>query len=288
MSSDVAVGDGTSVGELGAPSGPPVDRQAAFASGAPKMSRRVIYLTVAVILVVGLGSSLIDRFLTTGASSTHRSTHRSTVIPAVHPEPPINGKQLAAPLPQFMGLTSLKGKKAPPFALADARTGAPLSLAALHGHVVVLTFFNAACNDICPVLASELHQADGLLGAGSSVPVTFVTINTDPLDLHTTTAAVLTQPTLATLPNWHFLTGTIRHLNPVWKAYGIGITAQQSTGIASHNELLYFIAPDGRMSWSAMPFANESPKGTFTLSANETARFAQGIARYVQKLAGSS
>ena len=44
----------------------------------------------------------------------------------------------------------------------------------------MLTFFNGRCNDICPVLAAEISQADVDLGA-EATRVSFLTVNTDPM-----------------------------------------------------------------------------------------------------------
>lgn len=288
MSGSVVVEHETSAGGTDAPAGPPVvDRHAAFASGVPKMPRRIIYAAIAAVLVLGLGGTLADRFLTTGAATPHKAKgHHATVLPSSQPQAP-PGPSLSAPMNQFLGLTSLKGKAAPAFELVDARTRSPLPLTHLRRHVVVLTFLNAACNDICPVLASELRQAAADLGP-TRTPVTFVTVNSDPLDVKISGATILTQSTLAAVPRWRFLTATVRRLTKVWRSYRIGVTADRSTGVASHNELLYFIGPNGKMSWSAMPFANESTTGTYSLPAADIARFAQGIARYAGKLAGAA
>lgn len=288
MSDGVVVEHGTSAGGTDAPAGlPPVDRRTAFASGVPKMPRRVVYLAVAAVLVLGLGGTLADRFVTSGAAAPHKTTGRHTaLLPSAHPLAP-SGPSLTAPMHQFLGLTSLKGKAAPAFELVNAQTRAPVSLASLRGHVVVLTFLNAPCNDICPVLASELRQAAALVGT-TKTPVTFVTVNSDPLDVTLSGATILSQATLAAVPNWRFLTGTVRRLTAVWRSYHIGITADRKTGVASHNELLYFIGPNGRMSWSAMPFANESTSGAYSLPPASITRFAQGIAQYADKLAGAA
>lgn len=261
-----------------------VDRRAAFAAGAPKMSRRAIYAAVALVLVIGLGGTLADRIFTGVAPATTTTTPTTSVVPSVRPPASAGAKRLSAPMATFLGLVKLKRRPAPGISLTDAGTGHPVSLAGLQGHVVVLTFANAACNDICPVLASELHQVGSELGT-PPVPVTFVTVNTDPLDPQTTGATILSQPTLSSLPNWQFLTGSVGQLNPVWKHYGISIAADRSTHVASHNEFLYVIAPDGTLAWRITPFANESTKGTFTLPAAEAARFARGVARVADYVA---
>lgn len=274
-----------------APDGPadtssPVGRQEpALVAGPPKMSRRVIYGAIAIILVVGLGFGLVDRLATSSppAKPVPASTTPGPSVPVV----PQNATQLHASLPAFLGLTTLH-RRAPAFSLTDAVTGSGVTLASLRGHVVVLTFANASCNDICPVLASELARADTLLGA-SATPVTLVTVNSDPLDTAASaTVPIASRTGLGALANWRFLTGPVDRLNEVWVHYGISITADRATGVASHNDFLYFIAPDGALTWRATPFADESTSGSYSLSPAEIARFAQGIADYARKLAGSS
>lgn len=259
-------------------------RQAAFAAGPPKMPRRVIYAAIAVVLVVGLGFGLVDRLATSSppAKPVPASTTPGPSVPVV----PQNAAQLHASLPAFLGLTAMH-RRAPGFSLVDAATGSDVTLADLRGHVVVLTFANAACNDICPVLASELVQTDARLSA-SATPVTLVTINSDPLDTKaTSTLPIVSRSGLGALDNWRFLTGSVHQLNGVWVHYGISITADRTTGVASHNNLLYFVAPDGALSWRATPFADESTTGVYSLSPSEVDRFAQGVASYARRLAGS-
>lgn len=277
----------------GPPAGPLTaeDRRAAFAAGTPRMSRRVIAAGIAVLLVLGVGGAVADHFVTSSAPAPAASDRSPTGQhgPAVpnHAGTSTKGAQLGAPLSAYLGIDSLKDAPAPGFTLTDAATNAPVTLADLAGHVVVLTFANAPCNDICPVLAQELAQADALMGA-TTVPVTFVTVNTDPLAVAPADAAMLTRTPLGGLHNYRFLTGRIKTLNPVWVSYGISITANRATRAVTHNELLYFITPSGKIAWSATPFANESPSGTYSLPAAEVARFAAGIAHYARKLAETS
>jgi len=277
---------------------PPVDRAAAFAAGAPRMSRTVVYWAAAAVLTLGLGGTLVSHLLSSSSGSKKTSSGTSTLTtttgaattattapPVDHGNvPAIGAHEVQSSLAAFMGLTSLKAKQASGFFLANGRTGATVSLDSLHGHVVVLSFFNAACNDICPVMAAELTKADADLGSTTG-SVTFVTVNTDPLDVSgVATAQVYRSTSLPSLSNWQFLTGSLSQLDPVWKAYGVSITVQRSTGAVSHNDVLYFIRPNGTLAWSATPFANESTAGVFSLPASQIARFAKGIATYAAQL----
>ena len=112
-----------------------------------------------------------------------------------------------------------------------------------------------------------------------------LTVNTDPAATSLASAQKAEESTpLKSLPGWHFLTGTIQQLDPVWKAYGVTIEMQASTQIVSHNDVLDFIDPEGRLLYRATPFGNESSNGTFSLAPGTEKLFASGIAdtaRYV-------
>jgi cytochrome oxidase Cu insertion factor (SCO1/SenC/PrrC family) len=169
--------------------------------------------------------------------------------------------------------------------LVDAR-GQVLSLAGERGKVVVLSFFDGRCNDICPVVAKEIVQADARLGTLAG-RVSFLTVNTDP----STTAVsgldeVLARTGLGRLTNWHMVTGPLSELNAVWLDYGITVTYDTSTRTAEHNDVMYFLDQQGRFRFSATPWADERrPSGTYTLAAAEISKFATGIATYASELA---
>ena len=78
----------------------------------------------------------------------------------------------------------------------------------------MVTFLNAECNDICPVLADEITQADRLLGPERR-PVQFVVVNTDPLETSlVVTPPALTRTGLGGLPNVTYLTGIAARPEP--------------------------------------------------------------------------
>lgn len=250
---------------------------------APKMPSRYIYALVAAALVLLVGLTVADRLL---SSATIPTTTPATPSPS-GPNgraAPAGQPTLHASLRAFLAIHSLGGQRAPAWTLVDAATGAHVSLRSLRGHVIVLTFADAACNDICPVLTAEIARADALLGS-TALPVTFITVNSDPLDLRAGAgAAILAQPSVAHLANWRFLTGPLTTLNPLWVAYSISITADRSSGKVSHNDAMYFIGPTGKLAWSATPWADETAHG-YTLPPADLARFAKGIATFAGRLA---
>ena len=263
---------------------PAASEPATVVGGPPKLSRRTVHILVAAVVGLLLLTVVINR-VASSASSPSTTTQTPRVRPVVEGTvPPVDTNQLHAPLRSLLDLTSLHGQRPKPFALTDATTGKTVTLSSLAGHVVVLTFADANCKDICPVLAAELHAAAADLGK-TTVPVSFVTVNTDPLATAPKEAAILHQPLFASLPGWMFLTGSVHELDPVWTDYGISITADPATGVASHNDFLYFISSEGKLVWSALPFADQSPDGSFSLAKQVIDRFGAGIARYAAELA---
>jgi cytochrome oxidase Cu insertion factor (SCO1/SenC/PrrC family) len=288
------VDGGSRAGEAGssvAESGPPVDRRAALAEGAPKVPTRFVWWVLGAALALSL-LGLVGEYVfsATGLNSASVSTTTTApkpvrTAPGDTPAPPPARRALSATLPVLMGLTSPSPRPAPAFTLTDQQ-GAPVSVPASPARVVVVTFFDAPCNDICPVLAKELQEADADLGARAA-QVEFVTVNTDPTALAASDESPTVSGTgLGSLPNWHMVTGPLATLNAVWKAYGVSISVSAKTGTEAHSDVMDFIDPGGFLRYRATPFADESGTGTFSLPANLEARWAQGIADYAGRLIG--
>jgi len=134
---------------------------------------------------------------------------------------------------------------APPFALTD-QDGRQVSLASLHGKVVLLTFLDPVCTSDCPLIAQEFRQADQVLGARSR-GVELVAIVANPL-YHTVayTRAFDEQERMTTLPNWLYLTGSLAQLQQVWKNYAIAAQILPGGGMIAHSDVAYAIDAHGR------------------------------------------
>jgi protein SCO1/2 len=269
---------------------PPLDRAAALAQGAPGIPAKFVFWVLGIALVASLGGLLAEHvFSSAGLNPVPTTVPRAAAgpTPATTPSAPTPAadRSLDAPLASFMGLSTPAPHSAPPFALAD-QNGLPTSVPAQPARAIVLTFFNAPCNDICPVLAAELEQADAVLGTAAS-DVEFVTVNTDPTALAQSDETPSVQGTgLGSLSNWHMVTGPLAALNGIWKAYGVSISVQGNTGLEAHNDVMDFIDPQGELRYQATPFANESTVGKFSLAQADVARWAQGIASYAERIAG--
>ncbi len=182
----------------------------------------------------------------------------------------------------MMDLRAEGFRTAPRFSLLDAR-GRSLSLSQLRGSVVVLSFFDARCDDICPVLAGELRRAHADLGKDAA-RVVLVTVNSDPLATSVSTAAPAEHAGLSPADRWYFLTGPLRELDRVWRLYGVTIDVQPASRHLSHNDILYFIDPSGHLRARAVPFGDESVTGRFSLSTTLETRWGEAIAAEARSL----
>jgi len=258
---------------------PRVDREAAFAAGIAKIPRRTIYIGFAVMVAIASLGILGERFFSDeGLNPVPPKTQ-----PVVAVTLPPNIPQLDSPLHSYMGLVALTAKPAPAIALVN-QYGRVVTIPRERGKVIVLTFFNSSCTDICPVLASEINQADKDLGS-TAKRVVFLTINTDPLQ--TTigrTVPAISRTGLDLVDNWYLLSASLPVLNNVWRSYGLSINVSRTSHVIAHNDAMYFIGATGRLRYKATPYSNETLSGVYSLPPANIARWAEGIATYAKQL----
>ena len=254
---------------LFAQSNTPVGHNGRMRVGRPSFSSRSVVLTVAVFVVLTLAGLVIEHVFGSNGSRVTTSNARPSLIGPAH--------QLDASIQSFMGLHSIGGATPAPIDLTDQH-GRSWRLSKQKGTVVVVTFLNAPCNDICPVEGAEIRQAISLL-ATTSRKVQFVIVNSDPRSTAVgPRPAALVATGLLNQRTVHFVSGSLDQLNAVWVAYGLGVRVGTLNSQVAHNDLMYFIAPNGTMRALAVPFANESHAGVFSLPSRDVQRFAQGIA----------
>jgi protein SCO1/2 len=124
---------------------------------------------------------------------------------------------LAAP-PHFAGTVLSPAPKAPDFALRD-QSGHVVRLSALRGKYVLVTFLYTHCPDVCPLIASHLNDALRELGPRAS-SIRVVAVSTDPKgDTRQGVKRFIRSHRL--LPEFRYLTGTARQLEPIWKAWHV-------------------------------------------------------------------
>jgi protein SCO1/2 len=130
------------------------------------------------------------------------------------------------------------------FRLRD-QTGAAISLADYKGKVVVLTFLDDQCQDICPLTAAQLRSAYQSLGSDAA-SVGFIGINVNEKANQAADVMAATKEwRLDDIPSWHFLTGQAGELEPIWQAYGIEVQPQDQ-GELLHTMGIYLIDQAGR------------------------------------------
>jgi len=191
---------------------------------------------------------------------------------------------LAAPVAVAAGLAFAKYAKpptlagavvTPPIQAADFRLtdqhGTVVSMSALRGKVVALTFLYTHCPDACPLIAEMMHKAYQRLGEGAR-RVALVAVSVDPRG--DTPEAVRTfLATHHVEQELTYLTGSFAELKAVWGSYYIGTEArdfspktaskgQQSPELVGHSALVYVIDPRGEI--RAMLPSNFDPNDLVT------------------------
>jgi cytochrome oxidase Cu insertion factor (SCO1/SenC/PrrC family) len=143
------------------------------------------------------------------------------------------------------GSTSLD-LPAPGFSLTD-QDGRAVTLASLHGKVVLMTFLDPVCTNDCPIIGQEFKQTGELLGAKDK-DVELVAIVANPSYRSTTfTQAFDRQEGLTAVPNWLYLTGSVSQLGAVWRQYGVSVTNLPAGAMAAHNDLAIVIDGSGNI-----------------------------------------
>jgi protein SCO1/2 len=136
---------------------------------------------------------------------------------------------------------------APGFSLTDQH-GRTVTLASLHGKVVLLTFLDDTCSVDCPLIAQEFRDAGQLLSADTG-RVELVAINYNPLYTQVSyLQAFDRQEGLATVPNWVYLTGTRAQLAQVWRRYGVPQAVVLPAGsMIGHGDYAFVIDQAGHL-----------------------------------------
>jgi protein SCO1/2 len=136
---------------------------------------------------------------------------------------------------------------APDFSLRD-QDGKAISVSALRGQVLAITFLDSHCQQLCPLEGEQLSQVQRSLGASSKLSLLVVSV-----------APVTDTPASARAfaaahhwaGEWHWLMGTSDQLAAVWKAYSIAV--QGTPDNILHSTVLYLVDKAGfqRAGWAS-------------------------------------
>jgi cytochrome oxidase Cu insertion factor (SCO1/SenC/PrrC family) len=137
--------------------------------------------------------------------------------------------------------TSLGSTPAPDFRLVN-QFGQPVSLSQFRGKVVLLSFEDAECTDVCPLTTQSMVLAKELLGkAGDSVQLLGVDVNAGA----SAVSDVMAYSRVHGLVNeWDFTTGPVAQLKKTWADYNIAVQVEQ--GDIDHTPALFVINQQGQ------------------------------------------
>ena len=135
---------------------------------------------------------------------------------------------------------------APGFTLTDQH-GQQLSLASMHGKVVLLTFLDPVCVTDCPLIAQEFRAAGQLLGAQSK-QVELVSVNINPMYSQLAYVQAFDHAEgLDAVPNWHFLTAAPARLRQIYHAYGIASQNLPAGSMLGHSDVAFVVDQRGHL-----------------------------------------
>jgi protein SCO1/2 len=162
--------------------------------------------------------------------------------------------------------TQLSGE-APDFQLTD-QNGATVNLSDFRGKVVVLTFMDSKCTDTCPLTAAHFRETYRQLNQNEAERVVFLGVN---VNVEASAVSDVLEITHAwridEIPSWHFLTGSQKILEPVWKDYGVSVTPSPEGNSIMHTPGTFLIDQLGQKHWYiSTPFASGDANLTLPLS----------------------
>jgi protein SCO1/2 len=184
-------------------------------------------LPMIVILVVAIGVTLL---LTQGSS-----------------KPALPGNAATTKTPIFEGVALSPPQPAPQLNTLRNYDGAKFNLAAERGKAVFVTFLYAHCPDVCPLIASNLHNAYAAMAPKQRQSIAIVSVSVDPHgDTAGTVAAFVKQHQLTHEAS--YLIGTAPQLGPVWEAWKVGSQRDSSNpALINHSALIYGIGASGKI-----------------------------------------
>ncbi len=172
-------------------------------------------------------------------------------------KPALPGNAATSKTARFDGSTLSPVLPAPPLNTLRNYNGASFDLAAERGKAVFVTFLYAHCPDVCPLIASNLHNAYASMTPTLRKRVAMVAVSVDPRgDTAGTVAAFVQRHELTGEAS--YLIGSASQLVPVWKSWNVG--SQQDVSrpdLVNHSALIYGVSASGKL--TTIYAANFSP-----------------------------
>jgi protein SCO1/2 len=172
-------------------------------------------------------------------------------------KPALPGAAAPSKTARFDGPMLSPALAAPPLNTLRNYDGTNFDLAAQRGKAMFVTFLYAHCPDVCPLIASNLHNAYAAMTPALRRRVAIVVVSVDPHgDTAGTVAAFVRQHELTGEAS--YLIGSASQLVPVWKAWNVG--SQQDVSrpdLVNHSALIYGVGASGKL--TTIYAANFSP-----------------------------
>jgi cytochrome oxidase Cu insertion factor (SCO1/SenC/PrrC family) len=171
------------------------------------------------------------------------------------------------------GRSSSLDLRAPGFTLTD-QSGHQISLASLRGKVVLLTFLDPVCTTDCPLMGTEFAPASRLLSADSGkVEMVGVVLSPSYRSL-SVVRAFDEHDGLTSIPNWHYLTGSLASLKKVWADYGMTADVLPAGAMTGHDDEAFLISQDGKV---VREFSADPGPGTSATISSYSVLFANAV-----------
>jgi protein SCO1 len=165
-----------------------------------------------------------------------------------------------SPTPATLSSPLRQGGAAPEFRLVDHR-GRPISLAALRGRPVVMTFAYASCHASCPILVERLKALEA---RQPGTDVAFIVVTLDP-ERDTPTSLATAASRWGVGPRWHLVTGEPSEVRRVLGAYRIQ-WAPLPDGEIAHENAVSLIDRAGRLAFTYRGLAHSEDRQAAALA----------------------
>jgi protein SCO1/2 len=137
--------------------------------------------------------------------------------------------------------------KAPEIALVN-QSGQPLTLMALRGKVVLLTFTYSTCAEVCPLITSAMVTLQQRLTVAERQQVFFLSVTAQP-DVDTPAVLHAYAHRLGVdLASWAFTTGSPQAVQAVWQAFGLTVKPRAKGGV-DHPAWTFLIDREGMVQY---------------------------------------
>ena len=171
------------------------------------------------------------------------------------------------------GHSSNLNLRAPGFTLTD-QSSHQISLASLRGKVVLLTFLDPVCTTDCPLMGTEFAQTSRLLAADSGrVELVGVVLSPSYRSL-SAVRAFDEHDGLASISNWHYLTGSLASLKKVWASYGMTADVLPAGAMTGHDDVAFLINQAGKV---VREFDADPGPGTAAMISSYSVLFANAV-----------